>query len=288
MNAVRYPGPRAFLDAVERFLLRDEASHNLLLGIPARLIAREAAGAPVSGVYLAAAVERGEIAGAAMMTPPYRLVLSQTSHPGAVRMLAEDVAALRPTPPGVTGPDPIAAEFVEVWRGLTGELSRLALRERIHRLDAVQPLPRVPGMLRPAGPDDRPLLLEWLRAFGAEAFGEDDRPPGEAETAVNTRLGSSEEGFVLWYDGGPRCVAGYTGPTRHGIRVGPVYTPPQFRGRGYGTACVAALSRRLLDGGRGFCMLFTDLSNETSNRIYRRIGYEPVCAVAEYRFERAG
>lgn len=288
MNAVRYPGPRAFLDAVERFLLRDEASHNLLLGIPARLIAREAAGAPVSGVYLAAAVERGEIAGAAMMTPPYRLVLSQTSHPGAVRMLAEDVAALRPAPPGVTGPDPIAAEFVEVWRGLTGELSRLALRERIHRLDEVQPLPHIPGMLRPAGPDDRPLLLEWLRAFGAEAFGEDDRPPGEAETAVNTRLGSSEEGFVLWYDGGPRCVAGYTGPTRHGIRVGPVYTPPQFRGRGYGTACVAALSRRLLDGGRGFCMLFTDLSNETSNRIYRRIGYEPVCDVAEYRFERAG
>lgn len=286
MNAVRFPGPRAFLDAVERFLLRDEASHNLLLGIPARLIAREGAGAPVPGVYLVAAVERGDIAGAAMMTPPYRLVLSQTSRPGAVRALAEDAAALRPAPPGVHGPDPVAAEFVEAWRGLTGESSRLELHERVHRLDEVRPVPDVPGALRPAGDDDRPLLLEWLRAFGAEAFGEADRPPREAETAVDTRLGSSEEGFVLWYDGGPRCVAGYGAPTRHGIKVGPVYTPPQFRSRGYGTACVAALSRRLLEGGHRFCMLFTDLSNATSNRIYRRIGYEPVCDVAEYRFER--
>ena len=249
MNVVRYPGPRAFLDAVERFLLHDEACHNLLLGIPARLIAREAAGAPVPGVYLAAAVERAEIAGAAMLTPPYRLVLSQMSHPGAVRVLAKDAAALRRAPPGVIGPDTIAAQFVEVWRGLTGEPNRLALRERIHRLDEVRPLPPVPATLRQAGADDRPLLLEWLRAFGAEAFGKDHRPPGEAETAVDTRLGSLEEGFVLWSDGGPRCVSGYGAPTRHGIKVGPVYTPPEFRGRGYGTACVAALSRRLLDGG---------------------------------------
>ena len=285
MNVVRYPAPRAFLDAVEPFLLRDEAVHNLLLGVPARLIAGERAGAPAAGIYLSAAVERGEIVGAAMMTPPYRLVLSQASHPDAVRALAEDAAALRPAPPGVQGPDPVAADFVEVWRGLTGEPSRLALHERVHRLDAVRSLPRVPGRLRQAGDQDRPLLLEWLRAFGAEAFGEDNRPPREAETAIDTRLGSPGEGFVLWDDGEPRCVAGYGAPTRHGIKVGPVYTPLPFRGRGYGTACVAELSRRLLAGGRRFCMLFTDLSNETSNRIYRRIGYEPVCDVAEYRFE---
>jgi predicted GNAT family acetyltransferase len=49
---------------------------------------------------------------------------------------------------------------------------------------------------------------------------------------------------------------------------------------------VAALSRRLLDEGRRFCMLYTNLANATSNRIYRRIGYEPVCDVAEFRFLR--
>ena len=285
MNVVRYATPRAFLDAVEPFLLRDEACHNLLLGIPARLITRGPAAA--ADAYFAAALDRGEIAGAAMMTPPYRIVLSHAMRPDAVRAMAEDAAALRPPPPGVHGPDAEAAEFVAAWQRLTGEPNRLALHERIHRLEAVRAVPGARGRLRPAEDPDRPLLLDWLRAFGAEAFGEDNRPPGEAETALNTRLGSPDEGFVVWDDGGPRCVAGYGAPTRHGIKIGPVYTPPEFRSRGYGTACVAALSRLLLKRGRRFCMLYTDLANAASNRIYQRIGYEPVCDAAEYRFIRS-
>lgn len=284
MNVVRYATPRAFLDAVEPFLLHDEACHNLLLGIPARLIARDSGAA--GDVYLAAAVDRGEITGAAMMTPPYRVVLSQTTHPRTVRALAEDAATLQPAPPGVQGPDPLAAEFVAVWQRLTGERGRRALHERIHRLDTVRPVPSVAGRLRPAEDADRAPLLDWLRAFGAEAFGEDARPPGEAERALNTRLGSPDEGFMLWDDGGPRCAAGYGAPTRHGIKIGPVYTPPEYRNHGYATACVAEVSRLLLAQGRRFCMLYTDLANPASNRIYRRIGYEPVCDVAEYRFDR--
>ena len=286
MNVVRYATPRAFLDAVEPFLLRDEACHNLLLGIPARLAARGGGASVGAGVYLAAALDRDAVTAAAMMTPPFWPVLSQTTHPGAVAALAADIAGLHPAPSGVGGPEPVAAEFVALWRQLTGDECRRVLHERIHRLETVRPLPPVTGRLRQAGDADRALLLDWLRAFGAEAFGEDSRRPVDAETVLNTRLGSPGEGFVLWDDHGPRCVAGYGGATRHGIRIGPVYTPPEHRDRGYGTACVAELSRQLLERGRRFCMLFTDLANPTSNRIYQRIGYEPVCDVDEYRFDR--
>jgi predicted GNAT family acetyltransferase len=72
------------------------------------------------------------------------------------------------------------------------------------------------------------------------------------------------------------------------VRVTLVYTPPSRRGRGYASACVAALSAMLLGGGRRFCYLFTDLANPTSNRIYAKIGYRPVCDVDVYRFERRG
>jgi hypothetical protein len=68
------------------------------------------------------------------------------------------------------------------------------------------------------------------------------------------------------------------------VSVGPVYTPPERRGRGYATACVAALSQTILDEGWAFCTLFTDLANPTSNSIYQKIGYHPVCDFAEYRF----
>lgn len=65
-------------------------------------------------------------------------------------------------------------------------------------------------------------------------------------------------------------------PTRRAIAIGGVYTPPQWRGRGYATSCVAALSELLLGRGFEFCVLYTDLANPTSNGIYARIGYRPV------------
>jgi predicted GNAT family acetyltransferase len=74
------------------------------------------------------------------------------------------------------------------------------------------------------------------------------------------------------------------GETPHGIRIGPVYTPPQMRGRGYASNLTAAASQDQLDAGRRFRFLFTDLANPTSNKIYRQIGDEPVCDVDQYGF----
>ncbi|HUZ83497.1 MAG TPA: GNAT family N-acetyltransferase [Gaiellales bacterium] len=67
--------------------------------------------------------------------------------------------------------------------------------------------------------------------------------------------------------------------------MGPVYTPPELRGRGHATALVAELTRRLLAGGCSTCMLYTGLSNPTSNRIYRRIGSLPVCDTIDLAFD---
>jgi len=77
-------------------------------------------------------------------------------------------------------------------------------------------------------------------------------------------------------------MAGTTRPTTNGIAVNSVYTPPELRGRGYASACVAALSQLMLDSGRQFCALFTDLANPTSNSIYQKMGYQAVCDVDEY------
>ena len=72
------------------------------------------------------------------------------------------------------------------------------------------------------------------------------------------------------------------------MRVNFVYAPPEFRNCGYGTSCVAALTKHLLDSGRTFCFLFTDMANATSNKIYRQIGYQHVCDMRDVRFEPPG
>ena len=66
-----------------------------------------------------------------------------------------------------------------------------------------------------------------------------------------------------------------------------MYTPPEFRRRGYATACVAALNQQQLDAGRQFCALYTDLANPTSNSIYQKIGYVPVTDSSHYSFGEA-
>ena len=93
------------------------------------------------------------------------------------------------------------------------------------------------------------------------------------------------EAFLLWDDRGPVSTAMWTRPTPNGVTINGVYAPGARRSRGYASACVAALSQRMLDEGREFCCLYTDLSNPTSNDIYLSIGYQPVCDSDDYLFE---
>ncbi len=108
---------------------------------------------------------------------------------------------------------------------------------------------------------------------------------GSPEEARKMAVQRIEVGDVyLWDDGGPVSMAFRARPTPHGYTVTGVYTPPELRGRGYASACVAALSQRLLESGKQFCNLFTDLANPVSNSIYMKIGYKPVCDFTEYCF----
>jgi predicted GNAT family acetyltransferase len=69
--------------------------------------------------------------------------------------------------------------------------------------------------------------------------------------------------------GRTRVVSGMT-------RIGPVYTPPEHRRRGYGAAVTAVLTASALEAGATEVVLFTDLANPTSNSVYLRIGYRAV------------
>ncbi len=132
---------------------------------------------------------------------------------------------------------------------------------------------------------DADLVVAMHGAFLDEAM------PGnpfenDSRELVERRLADAGGGFELWEDGG-RVVslAGYGAPTANGIRIGPVYTPPEHRRRGYASALTAGVTQKLLDRGRRFCFLYTDLANPTSNSIYRQVGYEPVSDVDQWRFD---
>ena len=284
LELARYGDADAFLAAAGDYLARQEAEHNLLLGICGRL--RNTPHLYGSDPYFAAVTRGDEIVGAAIRTPPYNVLLSQLAEPAAVDAIVDDVASVSTDVPGVLGPKEASRRFAELWGERTGDAARLAIRERIFRCGRVVAQSSAPGAMRRAARGDRRLLVDWVEAFMAEALPEGTpRPSADAVDDYLARAGV--EGAYLWDDGGPVSFAACGNPTPTGVRIGPVYTPPELRGRGYASALVASLTQLLLESGRAFCFLFTDLANPTSNRIYQSIGYEPVADVDEYRFADA-
>jgi predicted GNAT family acetyltransferase len=157
------------------------------------------------------------------------------------------------------------------------------MAQRIYRLSRVINQVRAAGRLLEPNESDDALMRRWRAAFSVDAEGMD---PEEAEKDAALPLPQSRR-LVLWaVEGVAVSMAGFAGPTPNGIRVAWVYTPPENRGKGFAGACVAALSQKLLDQGRKFCFLYTDLANPTSNHIYQTIGYEPVTDATVYTFSQ--
>ena len=156
------------------------------------------------------------------------------------------------------------------------------MSQRIYELRTVFPPKDTPGRLRSARDDEIDLLADWVGQFNVDchlpALSVDAARDLAARYLANGNL------FLWEVDGRPVSMAGRGRHSTHGITVNLVYTPAGLRGRGYASACVAALSQQLLDAGWEFCTLYTDLANPTSNSIYQRIGYRPVCDSNEYDF----
>ena len=129
-------------------------------------------------------------------------------------------------------------------------------------------------------------MIPWIVAFAEEVLPEDNDAERQIRFVESRLAATDDAGLWFWEDGGrPVSISGYGGATPNGMRIGPVYTPPELRGRGYATTLVAEQSRWLLGTGRSLCFLYTDLDNPTSNALYRRIGYRMIAEAGEVRFD---
>lgn len=272
----------AFLELAGGFLAEREAEHNLILGLVGRL--RNNPLYYREPPYFGAVAEGDRIVAAALRTPPHNLILSEVDVQAAVDTIADDVYASYDRLPGVIGPKNVAARFAALWEARSGQRGRLAIEERIHRADEARRPTGVPGRSRAYTAADHAVALRWLDEFATEALPEGG-PRIEPEEWLAGWLDERDDGgLVIWDNAGAVSFTGFGSPTPNGIRVGPVYTPPEHRRRGYATALVADVTGSLLECGHRYCFLSTDLANPTSNAIYERIGYRPVSDVGRWAF----
>lgn len=285
MRVTRFLDAAGFMAVAGGFLRGREALNNLPLGIMSSFQTNPG---HYVDPYFAVVLDGEEVVAAAIRTPPHNLILAETDRLDSLSLLADDVFAIYGTLPGVIGPKGLTQRFMDLWQMRTGQHGRVQRSERMYELTSVTWPKTVSGQLRQAAETDRTLLVDWFTAFHREV----DTGMGPAEEAaqrgVERFMKDDTAGLWLWQDNEPVSLVGSAGPTGSGIRVGPVYTPPSDRGRGYASWLTAEVTQHRLNQGYRRVFLFTDLANPTSNKIYQAIGYQPIGDVDQCQFSDPG
>jgi RimJ/RimL family protein N-acetyltransferase len=212
--------------------------------------------------------------GAAMQTPPYPLACNAIPIDGVDAVVTE-LARVRPELNGVRGKRDSAIAFADKWQATTGQNHTVTSEELLYRLGTLCAPAGVAGSQRLATDDDRLFLVDWVEHFFVETFGH-QRNDAAGEEFVDAAAQKGDR-FVLWIlDGTPVSMAMLRAPAYGVSRIGPVFTPADRRGQGYGSAVTAAAADLARRSGTPDVVLFADLANPTSNAIYQRIGFEPV------------
>jgi uncharacterized protein len=278
MKLTKFHDAAQYYQRVENYLLQHEAANCLILGMSKGLVGGEANTA--NQTYMVVVEQDRSIVATAIQTPPRNLILAKPSNSQAIKLIAEDLTANSKLLPGVIASKAEAEIFINIWHDLTAQSHQLNVAMRVHQLNQMQSIAHAAGKIRLAVESDRHLLIDWTQAFTQEALRATETR-SDSELWVKRKL--QKQSLYVWQDREIVSMAAYGGTTPNGIRVNAVYTPPEHRGKGYATSCVAGISQKLLKQYK-YCFLFTDLANSSSNYIYRKIGYIPMDDISNYSF----
>lgn len=206
----------------------------------------------------------------ALVTPMQRKAVS-----GLVDRIASDGIAL----PGVGFEVVTASAFAGEWAARTNcAVNPTRVGRQYECRDVTPPERLASGEMRLAMRGQRDLMTDWLAQFRGVVSGSDVDIATEVDKAM------SQERIYVWdADGAVSMVI--QSPSQGDVgQIGIVFTPPEQRGKGYASACVAELTSRILASGNR-CLLYTNLNNPTANHIYRQIGYQVVQETLQFEFE---
>lgn len=284
----QYTDVHAFYEDTYDVLMLHEAQNMILLGN--LIIGHEGkdktAWRDPANWFMATVTDSSGVLMTALMTPPHNLTLYATGNKinlEAIRCLVEALKEINI--PGVMTEKALALEFVKEFSARYHCGYKVSMDQRIYELHAVQASVKQIGSIRLLNESDMHYFPFWVEAFvAANQYGKTDMNIPQQAEEYFYRL-STKKLYVLEVDGHPVSMAGFTRTMQNCMGVAFVYTPPYYRGRGYASSCVAQVSQLALDMGYKKCVLYTDLLNPTSNSIYQKIGYTPICDSLMLRFD---
>lgn len=281
MKLIRYYNAVDFLKEVQCYLEINEAANNIILGSCLRLA--DSKNDAEKQPYFATVKDETGLLLTAMLTPPFSITIysHKSDCTKELELIVNDLIEEKWEVSGVIAPVKLSKAFADFWTKKTNSALIEGLNMRAYELTTVNNVPIITGKFRDAKEEDLEIISKWIVDMEKE---QDSIISIERAMEITVDKIKHRQLFI-WEDKTPVSMACTARPTVNGIVINMVYTPKEFRSRGYATSCVAALSEYLLQQDYKFCSLFTDLSNPTSNDIYIKIGYKAICDFKGYKFK---
>ena len=279
MRVKQYHSINDFFKENLSFLEKQEATNNLQIGIPLSMLGEVEKRSPPN---LFSVFNDQQVVFSCVQTSPRNFLIygEEPLDKVVFKSLIPVLVEKKINTQGVIGPKHLATGFAEAWKEETGQSWAINFEQMIYQLDAVREIKLSNGVFKKATIEDLPVVEQWFVDFAKEAMNR----PNDEESRKIAREKVETGCLYLWKNEEISVsMAAVARPTRNGITVNYVYTPPEHRGKGYACSCVAMTSKLMLEEYK-FCCLFTDLSNVSSNYIYQKIGYYPIIAYREIRF----
>lgn len=282
MDFQHYKNAEEFSKVATSFLVENEDKFSLFLGVLQRIKEGQ-----YENPYMATIEENGELLALFQMTPPHPLNIIFVNEArmeacidlSITELLKESIAIQ-----SIISVKEWAYAFAKKWQERTGQSFSILMDQGLYRLDKVEEsLEMSPGAWRYATQEDAQLIEKWY-GFFEEDTGLPKTASGEIKNRVKIML-DAKEAFLWENEGKIVSMMKKARPTAHGVTVSLVFTPKEERKKGYARTMVATGSRELLKEFQ-FCVLYTDMLNPTSNKIYQEIGYQKIIDSVHLGFEK--
>ncbi|WP_277584837.1 GNAT family N-acetyltransferase [Psychrobacillus antarcticus] len=282
MNFQHYESVERFAIRVTPFLKENEDKFSLFLGVLERI----KVGA-YENPYMATIEENGQLLAIFQMTPPHPLniiFVDENQLATCTDLCITELINQAVPVESIISVKEWAILFANKWQERTGGSYSLIMDQGLYRLDKVEEsLEMSTDSWRYATSNDALLIEKWFGQFEHDT-GLPTTAPVEIKKRVKAMLDAKE--VFLWENKGEVVsMMKKARPTANGVTVSLVFTPAEKRRKGYGRTMVAAVSKELLKEFK-FCVLYTDMLNPTSNKIYQEIGYKKLIDSVHLKLEK--
>lgn len=262
-----YEHNRAFLSDFLTLLKQDEIKNNLMIGISKRDQLE-------SPFFISSMIDNDWLVG--VIAGKNMILASNTQK----HELYEELILFMENKeyPGIIGPKDVCETYVNLYQSLTHKQMIKYMDQRIYTCIKTNNISETKGICRTAISSDINQLLPWICDFELMVEGRYDEK--HLLEALTKKI-NEKSIYVFEINGEVVSMAARSRSLLKTESVSLVYTPKEQRNHGYASQIVKYITDLILEEGRT-AMLYTDLSNPTSNSIYMNIGYITYCDSSVY------